>query len=237
MVDWRSHKPSGGIDAGRLERLCGVKAVSGKLCEPMETLESPVVKVGESSLKVSALVALAGAEAVVRGDDGNVLLTCFSLGQGKVYFSPVPLEMVPVSESLMRSLYGRVLASSGVMTTRRPVDPETLMTYRVPGEGCTGWVFWNGGDEAVTVERGGHKLTVGAQRVGYLSSYGCWHLRGQRGTVMCGFDLSKNVDEARDALINKPLKATTYRTDSGMRRHGVLGLRRIASAVAPGTLC
>lgn len=163
-----SHKPSGGIDAGRLERLCGVKAVSGKLCEPMETLESPVVKVGESSLKVSALVALAGAEAVVRGDDGNVLLTCFSLGQGKVYFSPVPLEMVPVSESLMRSLYGRVLASSGVMTTRRPVDPETLMTYRVPGEGCTGWVFWNGGDEAVTVERGGHKLTVGAQRVGYL---------------------------------------------------------------------
>ncbi|NLG14364.1 MAG: hypothetical protein GX561_09200 [Lentisphaerae bacterium] len=25
---------------------------------------------------------------------------------------------------------------------------------------------------------------------------------------MCGFDLSKNVDEARDALINKPLKAT-----------------------------
>ena len=52
--------------------------------------------------------------------------------------------------------------------TRRSEDSDKLETFRVPGKGATGWVFWNGGAEDVTVSRGGHSITVHPKRIGYL---------------------------------------------------------------------
>lgn len=70
--------------------------------------------------------------------------------------------------STLRETVGSLLREKGVAFTRRPQDPDTLETFRVPGKGATGWVFWNGGDHPATVERGGARVTVGASRVGYL---------------------------------------------------------------------
>lgn len=73
------------------------------------------------------------------------------------------------NETVIRKLLGPLLHSSGVAFTRRDEDPDTLETYRVPGVGTTAWLFWNGDERnSVTVERGGHKLTIGAERGGYL---------------------------------------------------------------------
>jgi hypothetical protein len=75
------------------------------------------------------------------------------------------------NETVIRKLLGPLLHSSGVAFTRRDEDPETLETYRVPGVGTTAWLFWNGDERnSVTVERGGHKLTIGAERGGYLQT-------------------------------------------------------------------
>ena len=67
-----------------------------------------------------------------------------------------------------RDAVGARLRAAGCAFTRRAEDPETLDTFRVPGNGATGWVFWNGGESPVEVRRGGHALIVGAKRVGYL---------------------------------------------------------------------
>ena len=67
-----------------------------------------------------------------------------------------------------RDAVGARLRAAGCAFTRRAEDPETLETYRGPGEGATGWVFWNGGESPVEVRRGGHSLPVGPKRVGYL---------------------------------------------------------------------
>ena len=71
-----------------------------------------------------------------------------------------------------RAAVGARLRAAGCAFTRRAEDPETLETFRVPGKGATGWVFWNGGAEPVRVERGGHALTIGPKRVGYLQIAG-----------------------------------------------------------------
>ena len=71
-----------------------------------------------------------------------------------------------------REAVGARLREAGASFTRRAEDPETLETFRVPGKGATGWVFWNGGDAPVTVRRGGHSLSVGPKRVGYLQISG-----------------------------------------------------------------
>ena len=68
----------------------------------------------------------------------------------------------------LRETVGGMLRNAGAFFTRRPQDPDTLETFRVPGKGATGWVFWNGGDTPVTIERCGTRLTIGASRVGYL---------------------------------------------------------------------
>ena len=68
----------------------------------------------------------------------------------------------------LREEVGRLLKEKGAAFTRREGDPGTLETFRVSGRGATGWVFWNGGESTVTCERGGHRVTVGPRRVGYL---------------------------------------------------------------------
>ena len=73
------------------------------------------------------------------------------------------------NESALRRAVGRKIRSAGVAFARRDGDPDTLETYRVPGVGATAWLFWNGDEkESVTVERGGHRLTIGPERGGYL---------------------------------------------------------------------
>lgn len=85
---------------------------------------------------------------------------------------PASVKLVIRPEGLdpatLRTEIGARLKTSGASFTRRAGDPATLETFRVPGKGATGWVFWNGGTEPVEVERDGHRLTVGALRVGYL---------------------------------------------------------------------
>lgn len=76
-----------------------------------------------------------------------------------------PEGLVPET---LRNEVGNRLKASGAQFTRRASDPSTLETFRVPGRGATGWVFWNGGTETVEVERSGQRLTVGPKRVGYL---------------------------------------------------------------------
>lgn len=68
----------------------------------------------------------------------------------------------------LRDEIGRRLKESGAFFARRPEDPATLETFRVPGAGATGWVFWNGGTDAVEVKRGGASVKVGPKRIGYL---------------------------------------------------------------------
>ena len=78
-------------------------------------------------------------------------------------------EALPTDDAAaLQRVVGEKLRAAGCAFTRRAEDPETLETYRVPGEGATGWVFWNGGESSVEVRRGGHAITVGPQRVGYL---------------------------------------------------------------------
>lgn len=85
---------------------------------------------------------------------------------------PASVKLVIRPEGLdpatLRAEIGARLKASGASFTRRAGDPEALETFRVPGKGATGWVFWNGGTGPAEVERGGHRLAVGAQRVGYL---------------------------------------------------------------------
>lgn len=85
---------------------------------------------------------------------------------------PASVKLVIRPEGLdpatLRAEIGARLKASGAFFTRRVGDPATLETFRVPGKGATGWVFWNGGTGPVEVERDGHRLTVGALRVGYL---------------------------------------------------------------------
>ena len=76
-----------------------------------------------------------------------------------------PERMAPEG---LREEVGRLLKEKGAAFTRRDGDPVTLETFRVPGRGATGWVFWNGGEAAVACERGGHRIAVGPRRVGYL---------------------------------------------------------------------
>ena len=78
-------------------------------------------------------------------------------------------EALPTDDAAaLRRVVGEKLRAAGCAFTRRAEDPETLETYRVPGEGATGWVFWNGGESPVEVRRGGHALSVGPKRAGYL---------------------------------------------------------------------
>ena len=67
-----------------------------------------------------------------------------------------------------KEIGGRIRAA-GVASPRRTGDPDTLETYQVPGKEATAWLFWNGDEKrTVTVERDGHRLTIGAERGGYL---------------------------------------------------------------------
>ena len=86
------------------------------------------------------------------------------------------------SRAALREAVGKALAAAGVAVTRKPDDPETVETFRVPGVGATGWVIWNGSAAPYAAERGGTKLTVPPERVGYLqiaddgkvTVQGCW---------------------------------------------------------------
>ena len=84
--------------------------------------------------------------------------------------STVKLVIRPegLSPETLRNEIGNRLKTSGAYFTRRASDPTALETFRVPGRGASGWVFWNGGMESVEVERCGQRLTVGPKRVGYL---------------------------------------------------------------------
>lgn len=71
--------------------------------------------------------------------------------------------------AILNKEIGSRIRAAGVASTRLAGDPDTLETYRVPGKGATAWLFWNGDEKRpVTVERDGHRLTIGAERGGYL---------------------------------------------------------------------
>jgi len=76
----------------------------------------------------------------------------------------------------LRQAVGDRLKAAGCAFTRRPEDPEALETYRVPGEGANGWVFFNGGTEPLAVERFGRRLELGGGHAAYLQ-------RDEGGTV------------------------------------------------------
>ena len=63
---------------------------------------------------------------------------------------------------------GNAFRVAGCAFTRRAGDLETLDTYCVPGEGATGWVFWNAADKPVSTARDGHEIMIGPERIGYL---------------------------------------------------------------------
>ncbi|MBR5838545.1 MAG: hypothetical protein IKZ84_08355, partial [Victivallales bacterium] len=86
----------------------------------------------------------------------------------QVYFCSSPLELEGKRETQLREWYGKLLKEADASMTRRDEDPDKLETFRVPGKGATGWVFWNGGDETLTVSRDGHSITVRPKRIGYL---------------------------------------------------------------------
>lgn len=77
-------------------------------------------------------------------------------------------EQMPTDAAARRAEIGRLLKAHGASFTRRAEDPDTLETFKVPGAGATGWVFWNGGKTSVDVVRGAGRLTIGPRRVGYL---------------------------------------------------------------------
>ena len=78
-------------------------------------------------------------------------------------------EALPTDDAAaLRLVVGEKLRAAGCAFTRRAEDPETLETFRVPGEGATGWVFWNGGESPVEARRGGHVVTVLPGHAGYL---------------------------------------------------------------------
>ncbi len=77
-------------------------------------------------------------------------------------------EQLPADAAARRAEIGRLLKAHGASFMRRAKDPDTLETFKVPGAGATGWVFWNGGKKPVEVRRGAGRLTVGPRRVGYL---------------------------------------------------------------------
>ena len=79
-----------------------------------------------------------------------------------------PLELDGKWEKLLREQYGLLLQSANASMTRRAADPDKLETFRVPGKNATGWVFWNGGAEDVTVSRDGHSITIRPNHIGYL---------------------------------------------------------------------
>ena len=68
----------------------------------------------------------------------------------------------------LRAKVGELLKAKACAFTRRAEDPETLDTYRVPGEGATGWVFWNAAEQPVTTVREGQTVTVPAKGLVYL---------------------------------------------------------------------
>lgn len=137
----------GEVKSDRLEKLCGVKAVSG---------------VGSEPLKGGLTIASAGATSVAEGVYEH------RLGKGRVFFSHKLLELDNTSRQLLRECYGKLLEVSVASTTRRPQDPESLETFRVPGQGATGWVFWNTGKEPVTIQRHGRTIVVQPRRGRYL---------------------------------------------------------------------
>ena len=75
-----------------------------------------------------------------------------------------------VDSTSARAFVREKVEKSGAAHTRRAEDPASLETYRVPGVGgSTAWAFWNGDPKrSVRVARGGHALTIGPERGGYL---------------------------------------------------------------------
>ena len=98
----------------------------------------------------------------------SILRRMFATSRKNIWLCPDPLELDGKWERLLREQYGRLLQSAGASTTRREADPDKLETFRVPGKGATGWVFWNGGADDVTVSRGGHSITIRPKHIGYL---------------------------------------------------------------------
>ncbi|MBR5024932.1 MAG: hypothetical protein IKX48_07680, partial [Victivallales bacterium] len=82
---------------------------------------------------------------------------CLGLGRA-IAGSAAPKAASPEEEGLAADL----------AKASKAQDSDKLETFRVPGNGATGWVFWNGGAEDVTVSRGGHSITVRSKRIGYL---------------------------------------------------------------------
>lgn len=89
-------------------------------------------------------------------------------GSVKCMIDAARVESLPGQDAELAVRVGDMLKRTGAFFTRREVDPPALDTWRVPGVGSHAWVFWNGGEVRIEVERDGHKCAVSPKRVGYL---------------------------------------------------------------------
>ena len=79
-----------------------------------------------------------------------------------------PEDFAGLSEAELTAAIARRLAMAGCSLARQQGDPEGVDIMRVPGEGETAWVVWNGGERAVTFSRGGKALQIPAEGVGLI---------------------------------------------------------------------
>ena len=173
---WLSGNPQFDGDGHRhpewLQRLCGVApAPNGLDTEPfaadLPARQGDGHHAGQT-IRPTLDVLPRGA-TVIATADGKPFLTTHVLGRGSVTLCTALLEdTAPQSPQPLRDAYQTLLADAQAAYTRRLQDPESLETFRVPGQGATGWVFWNGGQTTITTERGGHALTLKPKQAGYL---------------------------------------------------------------------
>ena len=136
----------GSVKDGRLMELCGVET---NHAQPLEVA------------KIMSLSAMTQRKEMA----GTY---CYIHKSGYVNYCATPLELDGKNDQALKYFYGKVLAFADASMTRRSEDSDKLETFRVPGKNATGWVFWNGGAEDVTVTRDGHSMTVRPKRIGYL---------------------------------------------------------------------
>ena len=136
----------GSVKDGRLMELCGVET---NHAQPLEVA------------KIMSLSAMTQRKEMA----GTY---CYIHKSGYVNYCATPLELDGKNDQALKYFYGKVLAFADASMTRRSEDSDKLETFRVPGKNATGWVFWNGGTEDVTVSRDGHSMTVRPKRIGYL---------------------------------------------------------------------
>jgi hypothetical protein len=162
----------------RLKQLCGVAWKAG-----LGTAAADGWPLGDDSTRPALNVDLAGAKAVTTSD-GVPSLTRYALGQGKVWFSTVPLEQAIKITDTHRTLYRQVLVDAGLAPLNVTPDSPAICAFHVPGLDADAWLFYNDGP-ASDVSAGGFTLHLA---------------KGGTGTVIVAHDGAVRVIEAQGAV-------------------------------------